>query len=166
MQRYIHTIFCEDIRPELGNKYSIMGVLGGQITIPSAPLVLPKLCAAIAISSPSKEPFFKVRLRVLQNDEVLLDTLLADNPREYSDQYSSEETRFLATFNFMLNNVIISHDTLIKVRVSLDDGEEIKGGALKIAIDSALHASLMGTPPLPNINAELSPPDAVEIPQV
>ena len=38
------SVFCDDIRPELGNKHSFMGVYNGSIILPQFPFTLPKFC--------------------------------------------------------------------------------------------------------------------------
>jgi len=45
--KYQYSIFCDDIRNEVGNKASYMGVYGKNILIPKTPFVFPQLCAVI-----------------------------------------------------------------------------------------------------------------------
>ena len=40
----IFTILCDDIRQEIGNKISLMGVYGKDIVVPFFPFTFPKLC--------------------------------------------------------------------------------------------------------------------------
>jgi hypothetical protein len=41
MPTYIDTILCEDVRPELGNKLSLMGVFGEEMILPQVPSAVP-----------------------------------------------------------------------------------------------------------------------------
>src|SRR4030095_11746465 len=46
-----HTIFCDDIRQEVGGKFSYIGVYSGQMIIHgTCPVTLPKLCLAITFT--------------------------------------------------------------------------------------------------------------------
>ncbi len=47
-----YTIFCDDLRQEVGNKVSYMGVYQGMMFVPAFPVALPKLCAAVTARFP------------------------------------------------------------------------------------------------------------------
>lgn len=57
----IHTILCDDIRTEIGNKVSLMGVYAEDIILNKIPFVFPHLCLAIFIRG-LKEKFSKLRV--------------------------------------------------------------------------------------------------------
>lgn len=67
-QRTVHVIWCDDVRQEIGNKLSHMGVYGGVMVHQSIPTKLPKLCAVINVLTPIERPFEALRLRVIRND--------------------------------------------------------------------------------------------------
>lgn len=138
MERYVHTLFCEDIRQEIGGRYSIMGILGHELTAP-APMILPKLCLSIAISSPTSNPFGKVAFRLLFDEEVLLNQTIENVEEAKEKNVSPDEennpTRILATLNLMISPFKIEKNGTLRLRINLDDGDEIKGGALRIQIN-------------------------------
>src|SRR5687768_9520791 len=47
-----YTIFCDDLRQEVGNKVSYMGAYQGMMFVRSFPVLLPKLCAAVTVRLP------------------------------------------------------------------------------------------------------------------
>ncbi|MGE5514335.1 MAG: hypothetical protein ACM31D_00780 [Bacteroidota bacterium] len=144
MLQYVHSIFCEDIRQEVGDRYSLMGLLGYELTVPS-PRFIPKLCVAVWVSSPSTEPYTSVRLRILLNDVALVDQVVEDGlsiPASRPDSEESRDTRILSSFNAVLSPFRIDGEGILKVRVSLDGGPELKGGALRLKIDPG-HDALM-----------------------
>lgn len=55
--RYGYCIFCDDIRTELGEKLSFMGVYNGILFLPEFPYTLPKLCAHINLVTPADQPY-------------------------------------------------------------------------------------------------------------
>jgi len=71
--RHGYTIFCDDIRPEVGNKISYMGVYNG-LFIPdqALPMALPKLVAAVHFLEPAADAPLDLTVRVFgpgQEDE-------------------------------------------------------------------------------------------------
>lgn len=47
--RRIELVYCDDIRQELGSKFSYMGVYGSDLVLQSLPATLPKLCIAVKL---------------------------------------------------------------------------------------------------------------------
>ena len=56
VDRFVHTIFCDDLRQEVGNKVSFMGCYQGELFVPFVPLLLPKLCVYVTVSTPVERP--------------------------------------------------------------------------------------------------------------
>lgn len=42
--KQIITILCDDIRQEIGNKVSLMGIYSKELIVPNIPFTLPKIC--------------------------------------------------------------------------------------------------------------------------
>ncbi|MDP2811517.1 MAG: hypothetical protein Q8O34_15350 [Rhodocyclaceae bacterium] len=70
--RFLTATFCDDIRHEMGNKLSLMGCYQGELIVPAAPVVLPKLCVYASAWTPKERPFKSLTLRVVQDDEIEL----------------------------------------------------------------------------------------------
>lgn len=71
-ERYVHAIWCDDIRQEVGNKPSFMGVYTGGILLPELPVVLPRLSVYIWTVTPIDTPFEKLTIRIVRDDGFLL----------------------------------------------------------------------------------------------
>lgn len=69
--RYVTVQFCDDIRQEVGNKYSLVGCYGPSMLLSAVPVVLSKLCAFVRIYTPVNRPFAKLSIRVLRGDQLL-----------------------------------------------------------------------------------------------
>jgi hypothetical protein len=52
--RHVETLFCDDIRHEVGGKLSYIGVYSGGLFVRAFPVTLPKLCLAPSGSSPPR----------------------------------------------------------------------------------------------------------------
>jgi hypothetical protein len=71
MERFASSQFCDDIRQEVGGKFSLIGCYGTSIQIDPLPSVLPKLCVAVKVYTPLAKPFGKLTVRVLRGDAPL-----------------------------------------------------------------------------------------------
>jgi hypothetical protein len=65
--KFRSVILCEDIRAEIGNKYSLMGVLGGDILVPSFPAII-KMAFFMEYLPDSDESATSIDFRLLQGD--------------------------------------------------------------------------------------------------
>jgi hypothetical protein len=69
----ISTILCDDIRQELGNKISLMGIYGKEIIVPSIPFTLPKLCLLLIAKEVQLEIHdLRVNVTIPQNEPITL----------------------------------------------------------------------------------------------
>ena len=71
-ERYVHTVWCDDIRQEIGNKPSFMGVYTAGIVLGQLPTVLPRLGVFTWLSTAIDKPFKKFTLRVVRDDGHVL----------------------------------------------------------------------------------------------
>ena len=79
MNRNIQTIFCDDIRHEIEGKISYIGVYNGTLFLPEFPATLPKLCLSVTAFTSPKQPFLKLKLRVLHDDTEIFTGELDEN---------------------------------------------------------------------------------------
>lgn len=66
--RWVNVVWCDDIRQEVGNKPSLMGVYTGGLAVPSLPVTLPRLAAWINVQTPKNRPFERLNVRIQRND--------------------------------------------------------------------------------------------------
>lgn len=70
-ERQIYVIYCDDIRVEMGNKQSLMGVYNTELVVPQLPITLPKLAVCVRVFTPSDRPFKEVIIKAMLNDQVI-----------------------------------------------------------------------------------------------
>jgi len=73
MQPFLSTIYCDDVRQEVGGKLSLIGVYNGVMYIPQFPVTLPKLWIVATFVAPKDEPLKSLKFRVFKNNEPLAD---------------------------------------------------------------------------------------------
>lgn len=67
--RWVHATWCDDIRQEVGNKPSFMGVYTGSLVVPSLPTVLPRLAVWVNVWTPKAQPFKILKVRICNNED-------------------------------------------------------------------------------------------------
>ena len=86
--------FCDDVRQEIGNKFSLMGCYGTDLYVPSFPITLPKLCVFVHVRTPREQPFRRLTLRLMRGAEVLSE--LEANPDKLNAGDTPEWARWLS----------------------------------------------------------------------
>lgn len=143
MARYLHTIYCDDVRLEVGNKQSLMGMYFGDLFVPEFPITLPKLCIVVNLVTPVDKPLKELTIRVTQDDEILIEVPITDeqlskpqlNIIENGEKGSSDR-RIAFNFTLMLAPFVIEKECVLRVHAVTESGE-FKGNGLRIRIGQA-----------------------------
>ena len=69
--RFLHVLFADDIRQEVGGKVTIVGIYQSKMIFPSFPVVVPKLAVVMTAVTPINSPFEKLKFLVFKDDEPL-----------------------------------------------------------------------------------------------
>lgn len=136
--RHVETLFCDDIRHEVGGKLSFIGVYSGGMFVQSFPVTLPKLCLMVKTVTPADEPLRSLKLRVLKDEETLQEialdeeqlTAASDAAEEMTDKERKERIH-MAQFMLVFSPIQFDGPCKLRVRVYTEDGE-LHGIALKV----------------------------------
>ena len=137
MNRHIQAIFCDDIRHEMGNKVSFMGVYSGQLLVPSLPTILPKLCVVTSVMTSVEEPFEQLTVRLFKDDEVLTEISLTAEQLAAPLQMMNEETEdssfpiFSFQATFIISPLVIDSPCVLRVFAE-NEADEIRSLSLRI----------------------------------
>jgi hypothetical protein len=132
MDRHVQTIWCDDIRQELGNKLSFMGVYTGGLVVPGKPIVLSRLCVWIAIHSDIKNPIRTAKVQVTESDgTVLFDMPPGEIPLSPPDSKKTMHSIMVAA---QISPFPISEKCEYFEVVVHADGEVLKGRKLWVHI--------------------------------
>jgi hypothetical protein len=72
--RHLEVIYCDDVRHEVGNKQSLIGVYPGDLYLEALPAVLPKLCMVATLVIPAGECFESLRIKAMQDEHCLFES--------------------------------------------------------------------------------------------
>jgi hypothetical protein len=75
--RVVHVVWCDDIRYEVGNKPSFMGVYTAALVMPGFPAVLTRLAAYVSSWTPVERPFRKLAINVRTGAQTETDSPIA-----------------------------------------------------------------------------------------
>lgn len=134
--RRLETIFCDDIRQEVGNKVSYMGVYSSELTVPTTPIVLPKLCVAIKAATEVKDPFQALDVHIVtvigESETLLASTGMIPLVNEPSKEIDGSP---LAAYQmmFVLSPFQIDAECIIRVK-AITEREELRGIGLRIKV--------------------------------
>jgi hypothetical protein len=132
--RFVHAIFCDDMRQEMGNKVSLMGCYQGELFVPFAPVALPKLCVFVTVSTPIERPLKALTIRVDQGGTTILNIETPNSDWAQSAPPANEDTtRLLANVGVMLSPLAIAEPGDIRVVVTTEEGEML-GPRLRIKV--------------------------------
>lgn len=70
--RSLQVTWCDDIRFEIGNKPSFMGVYASGMVVANLPVTLDRLSVWFTAYTPLDEPFLKFGLRIVRDDGTIL----------------------------------------------------------------------------------------------
>ena len=92
--RIVIAQFCDDVRQEVGNKFSLMGCYGTDLYVPAFPITLPKLCAFVHVRTDRAHPFDRLTLRLVRGDDVLSE--LVANPEKLKAGETPDWARWIS----------------------------------------------------------------------
>ena len=131
---FMETIYCDDVRSEVGNKLSFMGIYGSNILLNDFPAVLAKLCAVMSLHLPEDTQAETATFFLCKDDEEIgRSTALISDVRKAAAQAleSDEERRMTIRFIAQIAPLQFEQPCRLKARVEID-GETIRGGSLVV----------------------------------
>lgn len=115
----LEVVFCDDIRTEVGNKPSLMGVYPVEMIVEKFPVMLPKFCAWINLVIPVERAPEQIRVRLMHEDRPILDT------GEIALSEAMQETRpangdLVASFSFVVSPFQLDAETWLQAVAECD----------------------------------------------
>lgn len=135
MNRFAYAIFCDDIRYEVNNKSSFMGILGNLMYIASFPAILPKLCVAITANTSVDAPFSTLSFKGNIGENVLFEVDLDKSQVALANQNQGlidDPKGFMAQAIVVLSPLHIQAPGKLQISV-IADGKEIECGGMQIS---------------------------------
>ena len=145
--RYVHVVYCDDVRQEVGGKITLVGCYGADLIVESPqgePTLLPKLFAVVTAVTDIEDPFERVRFRAFLGDDVLADMESAPIPPRDPSK-SNPNAKRISVSAVMAFVPFAAGDQPTKLRIEVEtERETLSGPALRILFR---HTTSAGTNP-------------------
>ncbi len=132
--RFVVAQFCDDIRREIGNKFSLMGCFGSEVIVNKLPAGLEKLCAHVRVFSLREDPIRSLVVRAYLNDELIA---TVEVPKDHlSDSFpphAPKAGKLLTSHNVMLilSSIYFADTSLVRIEAETER-ETLTGPAIEI----------------------------------
>ncbi|WP_017234959.1 hypothetical protein [Pandoraea sp. B-6] len=138
MNRQARAIFCDDLRFELGNKQSYMGIYAGLLKVAEMPTQLAKLCIIGKCDTDVANPIRSLSFSIFLDDEVLQEqTLPEEDLARGRAAIQTDEldpiTKYSVGFNVVIAPFPISKPASLRVVIKAD-GETFDAGRLRLRV--------------------------------
>lgn len=133
-RRIVLSQFCDDIRQELGNKYSLMGCYGDEIIIDKLPIALPKLCVQLRAVTPLERPFKRLAFRALLNDDILAEIELPQEQLDHASKKICERenaTRLTYMVIMGFTPLLVNEAARLRIEAETEEGV-LNGGCINL----------------------------------
>ena len=137
--RFASAIFCDDIRYELGNKVTLVGLYNKDLFVQEFPAHLSRLAVSLNVDTPIEKPFETFGVIVEKGDEVVMEipvqptSAFVQPPQSNKAVGQDAVTRASLGMHFFLPPLPILEPCTIRVKVVLDQSVTTAG---KIFISS------------------------------
>ena len=140
---YVFAVWCDDIRQEIGNKPSFMGVFTGGILLPSVPGVLSRLSVYLWLVMPIEQSIESMDIQVVRDDGFVLAEIKHEGPTTVAGPRPDDALLQQVGLGLSMGAVEIPAGCqwfVVKVKVN---GDELESPKLRVTVDPASFATLM-----------------------
>jgi len=139
MTPFLTTIFCDDIRQEVGGKLSLMGVYNTVMYVQQFPATLPKLWIMATYIAAQDKPPKSLKFRVFRNNEPLADLdALPDYLQELANarepvvpQPEGCQRAISSQTHICFSPLVLDQPCVLRVSAITDKGE-VRGPGLQV----------------------------------
>jgi hypothetical protein len=130
----METIYCDDVRVEVGNKLSYIGVYGSNLLFNELPAVLPKLCVVMSLYLPEDTKAKSVTFSLFNNEQTVgRSTVSIDAVRNASMPPRELGTTRYLSIRFIAQIAPLQVDAACRLKARADvDGQAVQGGTLVV----------------------------------
>lgn len=128
--RIVITQFCDDVRYEVGNKYSLIGCYSDELIVDKLPALLPKLGVQIRAFTPIDKVFSQLALRAFLGDDMIAEANIEFDKASPNDAPADATRMGIMTFMFF-SPLGITEPCTLRIEAETEEGTLI-GGKLRI----------------------------------
>lgn len=123
--------FCDDIRYEVGNKVTLVGLYNASLFLQEFPALIPRLGINLIVETPIEDIISSVVLKIERGEEIIFQSTVTIPPRVSFDEVlqngHDEITRRTFGMQISLPPITVMSPCMLRVVVVLDGVESIAG---------------------------------------
>lgn len=140
---FMWAVFCDDVRQEIGNKLSYLGIYGPNLIVPEFPTTLVKLCCVFSLRVSLRKVPKNVTFKLLRDDELLFEAdVTPAESHAAANSGNADGTDAMALTIASIAQLIsfpVTQRCTLRAR-AIVDGKELRGGALDlVAAEASSH---------------------------
>lgn len=149
--RFFEVIVCDDVREELGNKRSLMGIYENAIVLDAFPAAIPRLCFVMKARTPADRPFESLTFVVRRDDEVIIHAEIKSDqlaviagqelpPLPDGTMPDPGEGAIAMTVIMVLSPISFEKPCRLRFR-AITESEELRGGSFVVTTKDAMQGT-------------------------
>jgi hypothetical protein len=123
--------FCDDIRYEVGNKVTLVGLYDGALFLQEFPAMIPRLGINLVVDTPIDDQVRSFVLRIEKGDEIIVEATASvpsqPRPDTVVQNGHDELTRAMFSMKILLAPMTVLSPCMLRVKVTLDGVESVAG---------------------------------------
>lgn len=135
----VFAVFCDDIRHEVGNKASLIGIYNGDLLASDLPIFMPRLGVMVQLRAPLDYELLSVTYKITSGDEVIMQVEImveADPGRSRiaeSRPDSQDPTSFRSVVSFLAIPPMTFTSPCTLRAIAIANGVEYMAGKLHVS---------------------------------
>ena len=128
---YIHAVYCDDVRNEVGGTVSLIGCHGSRVPLDEFPAVLPRMSVVAWIVFPASAPPSQLTAKLFLDEEALTEQPVdLGEPPRLPNEDVGEDTRITGRLILNITPLEIQTPSTLQVCAYLDD-QVLRGPPLR-----------------------------------
>ncbi|MDE2154664.1 MAG: hypothetical protein KGJ32_02045 [Xanthomonadaceae bacterium] len=154
-ETHLTTVFCEDVRQEIGGKITLVGVFNGICGINSFPVTLPKIAVMLRVIGPMEAAPDAIGFKAWLGETLIAEVPVTpvikgvsseiENQIEIASGVAPRELQFSGKFKSMTSFLVfaplhVEGPTVLRIRAYGPEGEEYPAPSLTFVSNEGLSA--------------------------
>ncbi|MGA2554637.1 MAG: hypothetical protein ABSF20_07630 [Smithella sp.] len=114
-----YLIICDDIRHEVGNKISLIGIYNESITVQTIPFILPKLCFHLVFDS--FDHIENIEMKIISPDNQ---ELFSSKPSKVEKLQNNDDGK-ISLLDLILGNISFPKEGLYRLICIFDENKDL-----------------------------------------
>lgn len=137
LPKFVHTIYCDDVRFEVGGKTTFVGTFRDLNIQGPLPVVIPKICVVVTLQLPADHDIDRAIIKMTKDGVIIQEMVI---PQEMIDQQKARiDADPRANYHIFgaiitLQNYQLDASCVLRVQVDIGEEADLMASGLKVNI--------------------------------